>query len=203
MLVECISFDLIIYLAYFGQLFSIAVSKYINMYSLYIAQFHQVAHKLFHCIKLSRNIHVTNWLGSMYISYIHKNYMTLSVYTKGGTVASLRYIYYIYIFLFFYSLVCCLLSVCITLQDYCSRSSYYCPTNWIMCIFRIFFYFSFFNSLRKPTTFNVTPVNVLWGFVLLTKHTSHSHTPKLTFNNTYTIHRNKCYNFNSKYLMAF
>lgn len=41
--------------------------------------------------------------------------MTLSVYTKGGTVASLRYIYYIYIFLFFYSLVCCLLSVCITL----------------------------------------------------------------------------------------
>lgn len=129
LLVECISFDLIIYLAYFGQLFSIAVSKYINMYSLYIAQFHQVAHKLFHCIKLSRNIHVTNWLGSMYISYIHKNYMTLSVYTKGGTVASLRYIYYIYIFLFFYSLVCCLLSVCITLQDYCSRSSYYCPTN--------------------------------------------------------------------------
>lgn len=38
LLVECISFDLIIYLAYFGQLFSIAVSKYINMYSLYIAR---------------------------------------------------------------------------------------------------------------------------------------------------------------------
>lgn len=126
MLVEYISFEFIIYLAYFKQLFSIAVSMYIHQYLFFIyhsniAQFHQFAQKLFHFIKLSRNIHVTNWLGSMYISNIHAYYMILSLYTKCDRFVTF-YLYFLVFFLFY--LGCCLLSVCITLQDYCSQSIY-------------------------------------------------------------------------------